>query len=264
MQRNSASQFAGAAEIEDAYGHRKRLRWIRSHLLADDRIIEIGCGTGFMLCLPLALEGYDVTGIDLDVTSIEEGKRIFESIGADQSRLRAVDFSETDIHPDVSIVSEVLEHLEGDRIKDLLETIRKRMPKHGRLLVTVPNGFGWFEFESFLWNRVGLEWLARKLRVQRALDALKTRWLTRPFRYSYPSTFSDSGHIQRFTLRSIQRLLNDSGFEVFEATGTVMFAGPVSNLVFRGLEGPLAFNARLGSRFPKLAAGFLVAARTVS
>lgn len=256
---NSAG-VVGADAIEDSYGHRKRLNWIRARLNPGDVVVEIGCGTGFMVTLPLLESGYDVTGLDLDEASIKEGRRIFSSLGADPDRLVAKEFCATTIEPDVVIVSEVLEHLSSREITKLLGTVRFRIKPGGRLLLTVPNGYGWFELESFLWSRAGLARAFRFLRIQRLIDVCKERFLADPFRYSHPSTLSNAGHVQRFTFASIQRLLETNGFRVKEAVGTVIFAGPISNLLFRGFRRLLSLNAVCGTHFPRVAAGFLITA----
>ena len=52
-------------------------------------------------------------------------------------------------------MSEVLEHLHDDELDALLGEVRSRLAPGGRLLVTVPNGYGWFEMEHFFWWRLG-------------------------------------------------------------------------------------------------------------
>ena len=51
-------------QLENVYGHRKRLGWLSKHLKPGDRIVEVGCGTGYMITLPLLASGYDITGIE--------------------------------------------------------------------------------------------------------------------------------------------------------------------------------------------------------
>jgi hypothetical protein len=74
------------------------------------------------------------------------------------------------------------------------------------------------------------------------------------------STLAQSPHVQRFTLRSIQRIVAMHGFEVIEARGSVLVCGPLSDLALTGLERVMAYNRRLGRRLGSLAAGFYVAA----
>jgi hypothetical protein len=62
-------------------------------------------------------------------------------------------------------------------------------------------------------------------------------------------------------MRSIRGLLERHGFDVIEARGSVLVCGPFSNLAFTGLPSVMALNRRLGTRFPRLAAGFYLAAK---
>ena len=63
---------------ENIYGHRQRLYWLRDHLQKEDRAVEFGCGTGRLITIPLRAWGYEVTGVDLDETSIAHGREVLE------------------------------------------------------------------------------------------------------------------------------------------------------------------------------------------
>ena len=78
---------------ETVYGSRKRLEWIIRHVTKDDDILKVGCGTGYMLCRPLAKLGYRVQGIDLDAKSIERGQELLRAEGLDPGVLAASPFS---------------------------------------------------------------------------------------------------------------------------------------------------------------------------
>jgi len=136
---------------ENIYGHRKRLEWIISHLDRSNTVVELGCGTGYMISLQLAQLGYRVIGVDLDEPSIRYGREQFRQAGQDPSCLRAGDLADIDVTADVIVASEVLEHLHDEELGPTLRTIRAKLKPGGRLLVTVPNGYGWFELESRLW-----------------------------------------------------------------------------------------------------------------
>ena len=63
------SQAPVALPRENIAGHVGRVDWLTQHLRPSDRVLELGCGTGYMITLPLLTEGYDITGIDLDEPS---------------------------------------------------------------------------------------------------------------------------------------------------------------------------------------------------
>lgn len=251
-----------ASRSETVYAHHKRWDWICRHLHDRDRIIELGCGTGWMLTLPLLRAGYDVTGVDRDAASIDYGRQLATRMGLDASRLYRGDLGELADGSDVIIASEVLEHLDDAQLGDVLAEIHRTLRPGGLLLVTVPNGYGWYEFEAFVWNRLGLGWLLAKTRLERTLMRVKV-WLTgRPeeqFVEPHPSSLDTSPHLQRFTLRSLQRTVDSAGFRVLDKTGSGVFAGQLSNLLFTGYDRLTAVNAALADRWPTIAAGFYLA-----
>ena len=246
---------------ENAYGHARRLHWILERVRPDETLIELGCGTGVMISLPLQKLGYGAHGVDLDDASVRLGQEIYAKEGVNPEVLQTVDIADSPLQPDVVIASEVMEHIPDRELAIVLDVIRAKLPANGRLLVTVPNGYGWFELESFLWFKAGIGRLLEVLRVVRVVNLIKGTFCGRDLDYPYPSTIAHSPHVQRFTLRSIQNLLTSHGFEITEATGSVLFAGPFSNLFFTGVKPLMRLNNWLGSRLPRFASGFYVAAR---
>ena len=99
---------------ENVYGHVKRLHWIRDRLQPTDRVVEFGCGTGYMLTLPLRAWGYDVRGVDLDAASVTRGREILTAAGQPPDALQAVGLRDLDGALNIVIASEVLEHLWDD------------------------------------------------------------------------------------------------------------------------------------------------------
>ena len=245
---------------ENIYGHVKRLEWIASHLEPGARVLEIGCGTGYMITLPLIRAGWDVTGVDTDAASIDYGRGLLAAEGLDPTRLRSVDAATLTGEFDAVILSEVLEHIPDGGIQTLLATVRELLAPRGRLFITVPNGYGWYELEAFLWNRMGVGRLLEVLRVQRAVLALKARLASLALTYDHPSSLDASPHVQRFTWDSVARTVRSAGFSVVDRGGTVLFAGQLSNLFFTGYAWAAALNRALGSAMPALASSFMIMA----
>lgn len=160
------------------------------------------------------------------------------------------------------VASEVLEHLQDGELGPFLAGLRGRLKPRGVLLVTVPNGYGWFEMEQFLWYRLGIGWLLFHGRVCHLIESMKLRHLgPDSVDPGEPSTLAASPHVQRFTLPSIRRLLEKAGFDVEDARGSVAFSGPFCNLLFAGVGAFLRRNARWGDRTGRFAAGFFLACR---
>ena len=251
---------------ENMYGHLKRLNWIISHIREQDSIIEFGCGTGYMISYPLIKMGYsNLTGIDLDEESITYGQRFFELENLNRDYLKAMDISRLDKTVDVVIASEVFEHIESRQLDQVMKNIGDKLNPRGRLLVTVPNGYGCFEIESFLWNKVGLGKLLKWLLIIPVITRIKRVIFGRNVvEFPYVATLAGSPHVQRFTYNSIKKLLQDNGFEVIHITGSTLFAGPLSDLLFTGIKPVMYFNCLLGKWFPRIASGFYLSCRRMS
>ena len=164
--------------------------------------------------------------------------------------------------PDVIIVSEVLEHLADKDFDKVMKMIRTQLAPDGILLVTVPNGYGWFEFENLLWNQLGLGWLLQKLKIISLIERIKFFLFGNAIIHPpHPSSISNSPHIQRFTLAKIKARLKDHEFEHIQSEGSTLFSGPFSNLMFHGIKLFLKINNRLGSWFPHIASGFFISCK---
>jgi len=143
--KNSTSALPRTPLIpENVYGHSKRLEWIVGHLKKENAILELGCGTGSMITIPLAVQGYQVVGVDMDKQSIEFGRELLQAHGLSASIVRRQHMQDVRFTPDVLIASEVLEHLNNKELEKILFEIKNKLAHDGLLLATVPNGYGWF------------------------------------------------------------------------------------------------------------------------
>lgn len=140
---------------ENVYGHKNRVDWFTNFMSKDDTILEFGCGTAVMVSAYLLQKGYNIYGIDLDQASIDFGREQFLTHGLDPNRLIAGNVQDLlNASFDIILATEVFEHIEKSDIDEIIEMLDQKLKPGGKLIVTVPNGFGWFELESFLWNFV--------------------------------------------------------------------------------------------------------------
>jgi SAM-dependent methyltransferase len=249
---------------ETIYGHRQRVLWIRSHLKPSDRAVEFGCGTGRLIAMPLLGWGYDVVGVDLDEVSIEHGREMLRRAGLNSEALLVSDLQGAPGDFDVVIASEVLEHLSDDDLRSSLETARAKLRPNGRLLVTVPNGYGLFELENLLWYGTRIDAAYRLLRDGRLAGSLrraKEKVIEDWAQPDDPMTLADSPHLQRFTWLSIRRTLERAGFRVLEQRGSILACGPFTDILFSGMPGVMSVNRRLGRRLGPAASDFYIAAK---
>lgn len=243
-------------ECEDLWGYAKRLRFVREAVREafpqrathSIRVLDVGCGNGSQLALPLVKrDGFNLTGIDTDRRSIEHAVQL--SIEQANARFlcgRVEDLSHEKPF-DVVILSEVLEHLE--RPVELLGESARLMDANGILIVTVPNGYGEFEIDS---------WVFRKLRLQRLVDVL-----ARNKREVLGATDNhESGHIQFFTRSTLMRLFDECGLIPFREDAASFLAGPIAGHLLARSKRFIEWNSRVTNHLPfQLASGWYFALR---
>lgn len=250
---------------ENIYGHKNRLEWIKKHISKEQKGLEFGCGTGVMITGILIQEGYDIEGIDLDSKSIELGKNIYRENKIDPSKLICDDIKNLpDNSYDYIVASEVFEHIPSPLLYDVIALIWQKIKPDGVLLVTVPNGYGWFEFEDFLWKKTGLGKIIEFFKIKSIIHRIKRVFIGDYIDCQYPSSIADSPHVQRFTLKGMDSLLKNKGFETLSYRGSTLFSGPFSNMFFTGIKTLMGLNVYLGEKFPKVSSGFYIALKKKS
>ena len=212
-----------------------------------------------MICLPLFKLGYNIQGLDMDAQSIEYGRNIFKEEGANPDCLHVMDLKGVNEKFDAIIASEVLEHLDKNELHQILKIVHGKLNPGGKLLVTVPNGFGWFEMDAFIWNKLGLKIIFEKTGLMELIYQFKKLFFKNQIKHPpYLSTLSDSPHRQRFSLSRITKLLKRNHFQVEEITGSTLLSGPLINVFFHGVSPFIRTNCALGTIFPHVASGFFV------
>ncbi|MBA3806437.1 MAG: methyltransferase domain-containing protein [Acidobacteria bacterium] len=245
----------GQPDCENLWGYAKRLRFIRE-MIAEAfplreartlRVLDVGCGNGSQLALPLVRWGFQLTGLDTDDDSIEHAKRLAADATNAQFICGRVEELPGDALFDVVILSEVLEHLtEPARV---LKTSAGHLAAGGILIVTVPNGYGEFEIDS---------WFFQALRLQSIVNAL-----ARGDKVSVAATDNhESGHIQFFTRRRLARLFAECDLKVFREGASVLFCGPLAGHTLARSPRFVEWNARVADKLPlALSSGWYFALR---
>lgn len=249
---------------ENVYGHTKKVRLtieaIRNLRSAKDRrlkILDIGCGSGFAVTQFLAIDGDDVLGIDFYQPNIDYAQKHFGSDCLSFACLDATQLRDEGNKYDVVVLTDVLEHLHQP--EKILQLARDLLADDGIVVVSIPNGFGPYEIESYI----------HKLPVVgRALDRLFAAWsfvLNRsvfkgrwtelnnrqpgdlPYNYGSP-------HVQWFTEGRFRRVVEESGLMIVDFRKLSVFSGPFSNYLFGPFIGLCERNNRLADRLPTWAA----------
>jgi SAM-dependent methyltransferase len=227
---------------ENSYGWRKRLDFVAETVdsVGASRVLDVGCGTGAGLTVPLAAAcpRAEITAVDSDVRSIRWAQQ-----APHPANLR---FSETEPPPgrqfDVVVASEVLEHVEDPA--GFVLHLRGFVRRGGRLVITVPNGYGPFEafalFEALL-NMSG---------AQRILRAIKRRGASMPVPEDEASaTLAISPHVNFFSRRALLRLFEASGLRLSRFRPTSFLCGYLVDSLIRPPR-IVAWNARVADRLP--------------
>ncbi len=241
-------------EKYSVYGISNRRAWIKSHISLSEKIIDIGCGTGWSITLPLIQEKYDVYGFDLCSSSIALGTTYAQDLGIEERRLFCSDFSLITYTPHVVILSEVLEHLEDQSLEHLMQLVHRKIDQKGKVLITVPHGYAWFEIENYIYTRLGIKKIFNFLRIESVIIIIKNKILGFNTVSDRVSTVDSSPHVQRFTYYSLQKRLEKYGFRLKEKKGGVFICGPISNTFFSGFKTIQKINVWLGSKMPWIAA----------
>ena len=266
---------------ETVYGIVKRLEFFIQHIEAyrkrvdletcEVRILDVGCGTGVNVTIPLAEVGYSVVGLDLDVASIERGRELSMGRKNIQFRCGSVEKERFEQGFNVVICSEVLEHLADPSI--LVRHMNAVLKEGGLLLVTVPNGFGFFELDSFFWRILCRSqrlldtlygWENKFWRIFGSAETLQRRaeeYSPERLKITWSTLSSEANHYQSFTNSKIIRLFRSEGFNVSGARNNTFLAGNLLGLLVRELDTFLAWNCSIADKLPSfLVSGWLIAA----
>lgn len=276
--------------VETLYGSRKRLHFLIREIEAFRtaagiernrlRLLDVGCGTGLMITLPLASLGYRVLGLDIDRSSIETAAGLNKY---DNAEFRCADLFTLDADDgfDVIICSEVLEHVADPAA--FLDVMARAAKKRNLFLLTVPNGFGPFEAEKKLWEKIekrvpperitklNESLIQRAIRRNAVIQSRRVRMglpLNSKFmdyfwnpRYSGTSTcLLDDRHVNFFSMKSLRRLLEGKRIVIKKIRKSVLLAGPLSNTFLRFYPNVIWLNAIAADIIPaRCASGWFLA-----
>ncbi|MBI3200138.1 MAG: methyltransferase domain-containing protein [Myxococcales bacterium] len=230
---------------ETAYGFKKRLEFVANAVgrastrQGSPRVLDVGCGTGNLLAAPLARMGYHVTGIDVHEESIRYAREQHRDIRTLKFEHRAIEDYPSESF-DVVICSEVLEHV--DDPKAFVRELKRLLPGGGTLVVTVPNGYGPFEAQSWIWRN-----LVESNRAYAAMRRVRARFRRNTSGAAFLN--ADSGHVNFFTRAALESLLTDAGFRIGDFRARTIVCGALFAPVFL-LPGATRVNARLADRLP--------------
>lgn len=193
----------------------KKLRFLMAGLArigpAPLEVLEVGCGSG-NIARPLAALGHRVLATDIDQASLDfiRAQRPPDNLELARAGLEELPPGRSF---DAIIASEVLEHVADPA--GALAAFRRALRPGGRVMVTVPNGYGPWEVGQALSPRHAAGWLARKSGLYGPLK--RALGVKHEEKDGVTSTFNyESPHLQHFTLPRFVAMANDAGYDVEE------------------------------------------------
>lgn len=232
-------------EAEDPYGLRKRLQYAASIIeaLQPGSVLEIGCGTGAYLLAPLS-ELFPQTrfvGVDSDKASVDFARTRFG-----KGNLH-FELSGSVIPPgahDLVIASEVLEHV--DCPVEFLRQAREAVAPGGKILMTVPNGYGPFELVSMLQGALeGVGLIDAMRRLKRRATGQSSSAIE-----GIPMSLANSPHVNFFSWGAINRVIQAAGLRVEDTRNRTFLCGFGLDILV-GKLGMAGWNAKIADRLPK-------------
>jgi 2-polyprenyl-3-methyl-5-hydroxy-6-metoxy-1,4-benzoquinol methylase len=238
---------------ENPWGYRRRLQFMEEVIAgefadrvpASVRILDIGCGNGSWVAIPLARRGFDVTGIDLHQPSIETAERLAE--GLPNAHFVASGVEELHAAPfDVVILSEVLEHVHDPEA--LLRMGAGQLRPGGIVIVTVPNGYGEFEIDWWIYRTFGLEHVvsaARKL-----FPFLRSGDHSGEEEAIAATDNHACGHVQFFKLPVLRQIFANCSLVAVKSAAASFVCGPMAVLVLARSRRLMEWNIQVAKRLP--------------
>jgi len=239
---------------ENQWGYAKRLRFILGTIAAafpqnsvsSLSVLDVGCGNGAYVALPLARAGFHVLGLDPHQDSIAHARELAGAMTNAKFTCEDIENIPSGIF-EVVILSEVLEHVANP--SELLKRCAGRLKPDGIVIVTVPNGYGEFEIDSWVYGKLRLQWLVDLL-AKPDIQLLAT------------TDNSSCGHVHFFTLRRIRRIFSECSLSVFRQGASSWLSGPIIGVTLARYPRFIAWNARVSEKLPMgLASGWYFALR---
>ncbi len=219
---------------ENSFGQRKRLHAVAELVRAHrpKTVLDVGCGSGQLLTVPLAknFPELQITGLDEDSTSIAWAR---SQDPPSNLRFALPQELPAESRFDLIVASEVIEHVEDPA--GFLVWLRGHLAPGGAVFLTLPNGFGPYEGIVFLYQ------LMRWMGLRRRQAGPSTGALT--------DTLAISPHINFFSFGVIRRIISQGGFAIQRyQPRTFLCGGVFDRLMARHID----WNARVSEKLPAM------------
>jgi len=207
--------------LHDTYGYEKRLNFFKKNLndIHPNNILDIGCGTGDLLTIPLSLYfletkvyGFDSDNISIDMATKNNNYKNLVFL-KDLNIIKNSKFN-------VVIASEVIEHVEDPHqflldLSSYLDNTSK-----SRIFITLPNGFGPYEFNTLIEN------IFHILKINSLIQNIKKLFITNSIIETQKDTLANSPHLNFFSFSEISDLFDNAGLKIIKYEPRTFLCGP--------------------------------------
>ncbi len=197
------------------------------------RILDIGCGDGYITQIIGRKTGAEMHGCDISRSALKDAEK--KGVIAAEADLDGGKLPYQDKYFDAVFAGEVIEHVFDT--DTFIEEIRRVLKDGGYLVLTTPNLGAWYNRIALLfgwqpWN----------------LDISNNRIFGNPF---FKKSFLPQGHIKGYTYFAIRDLLNCYEFKIIRVTGSKYLSSRISSLI----------DYYVSNHFPTLCSIFIIKAR---
>jgi 2-polyprenyl-6-hydroxyphenyl methylase/3-demethylubiquinone-9 3-methyltransferase len=191
--------------------------------------LEVGCGGGRYTSV-LGYTGNNITGIDFNEGLLKEARQRIDELGFKNVQLHYADAYQYLKHNrgkfDIVLALDVIEHMRDPQ--EFCRLAHDSLSDKGVLGIIVPNGYSLAELGSHTFS-----------------DLINEK----VFKREFPEGWT---HIQRFSLRSIKKIVKNAGFNKISVKNTFC----LTPLFIFGFRGRLAsYNVKIADGFPSFLAG---------
>ena len=205
-----------------------------------ERVLDIGCGTGEELTIPLASEFPNIKFFaeDSDQKTIEYASEVHSAI----KNITFLTNESTNCRFQVIIASEVIEHVFEPH--NFLITLLQRLDQNGCLILTLPNGYGSLELLNIIEN--GLIWCG----LIKFLSSLKQGTSSAKNIIGQKDTLANSPHINFFSHKEILHLFASLSLKIKSYSGRMLFHGFGISQLINIFPGLVEWNMRVADQIP--------------
>jgi SAM-dependent methyltransferase len=203
------------------------------------KLLDIGCGNGINLTIPLGNLGINILGIDPHPPSITAANNINTNAGVEFNCIPIASVEDNSF--DFVILSEVLEHLKNP--DEMLSNIKRVLRPRGICFLSVPNGQSVKEIEMRIYK------LVIECAIINKIPLLKS--VLKRLYHTGGSEDDDSIHIQFFSYNEICQLMASNGFQIINEQNSRLLGGFFINRILLISSRLIYWNYSIAEKLPK-------------